>query len=82
MGHNMNKCTCLVIVRALCPFNDQTGSSFPAILLSKNINCFYFGGTGTLTLICMGINILEQKDLIKGHTYNKGKHNNQFSYTC
>ena len=34
MGHNMNKCTFLVIVRALCPFNDQTGhlsqlSSYP-----------------------------------------------------
>ena len=26
----------------------------------------------------MGINMSEQKDLIKGHTYNKGKNNNLF----
>ena len=37
MGHNMNKCIFVLICRALCPFNDQTGPSFPAILLS-NIN--------------------------------------------
>ena len=37
MAHNMNKCAFLVICRPLCPFNDQTGPSFPAFLLS-NIN--------------------------------------------
>ena len=93
MGHNMNKCTFLVIVRALCLFNDQTGSSFPTILLS-NINLHikqggivtkpfkvYFGGTGTLTLNAW-VSIFQRRKTSSKGIYNKGKHNNQFSYTC
>ena len=50
--------------------------------LNPKHELFLFWGYWDPYFECMGINISEQKDLIKGHTYNKGNNNNQFSYAC